>query len=80
VIQTSPWVDAAAQIYDDTGALIHNIGISDFGAINGRGFFAFDVPSHSIVAGNTYQISVEITDGAALSLSTTKPFKVIQSS
>lgn len=80
VIQTSPWVDAAAQIYNDGGALIHNIGIGDFGAINGRGFFAFDVVGHSIVAGNTYQISVEITDGAALSLSTTKPFKVIQSS
>lgn len=77
VIQTSPWVDCAAQIYDEANALIHNVGIGDFGAIGPRGFFTFDIASHSIVAGNTYQIAVEITNGAVLSVSTTKPFKVI---
>jgi hypothetical protein len=78
VIQTAPWVDAAAQIFDESNGLIHNIGISDFGAIGPRGFFTFTQTNHVLVAGNTYQISVQVTDGAALSISTTKPFKVFQ--
>lgn len=78
VVQTTPWVDAAAQIYNDAGGLIHNIGTSDFGSINGRGFFLYDLAGHALAAGNTYEISVQITDGAALSVSTTKPFKIIQ--
>lgn len=78
VIQTSPWIDAAAQIYDEANGLIHNIGISDFGAMGPRGLFQFDVNNHALVAGNTYQIAVQVTDGGILSISTTKPFKIIQ--
>lgn len=78
VIQTSPWVDAAAQIYDEANGIVHNIGIADFGAIGPRGFFTFTQTNHTLVAGNTYQIAVQVTDGASLSISTTKPFKVFQ--
>lgn len=79
VVQTSPWVDCAAQIYDSSGGgPIHNIGIADFGAISARGFFLFDIPSHALAAGNTYQIAVQVTDGALLSVSTTKPIMILQ--
>lgn len=78
VIQTSPWVDCAAQVYDEDNNLLHNIGTSDFGAIGPRGVFQFDQTGHSIQAGKTYQIAVQVTDGALLSISTTKIFKNIQ--
>jgi hypothetical protein len=80
VIQTTPWTQASAQIFDEDGLLIVNgtISIGDFGAINARGFFQHTILSHGLIAGKTYQMLVLITDGGSEQVTTTKIFKVIQ--
>lgn len=76
LVETAPWVQCMAQIFDESNAIIANIGIADFGAINSRGFFGFTLAPHGLVAGQTYQILVTISDGALDVLQTTKNFKV----
>ncbi len=78
VIQTTPFVDAVVQIFDEAGSLVVNEGIVEMGTINTRGFFVNTVSPHGLVAGTTYEAFVQITDGAVLSISTTVPFKILQ--
>lgn len=78
IVETAPWVQADAQIFDESNAILHTIGIGDFGAIGARGFFQFTQSAHSLAAGQAYQMRVTISDGATQSITTTKPFKLIQ--
>jgi hypothetical protein len=77
VLQTTPWTQCSAQIFNEAGGIVHNIGVGDFGSIDARGFFAFTQAPHSLVSGQTYQIEVTITNGAALTYQNTKLFKVV---
>jgi len=77
LLQTAPWTQCSAQIFNEAGAIIHNIAIGDFGAIGARGFFSFTQVSHVLVSGQTYEIEVTITDGALEIYQNTKLFKVV---
>lgn len=76
VVQSTPWTQAQAQIFDESNAIIATIGTGDFGAIGPRGFFTFTLQPHGLQAGQTYQVLVTITDGGPLIFSTVKPFKI----
>lgn len=76
IVETAPWTQCSAQIFDESGAIIHSIGVGNFGAINARGFFLFTQDPHSLIAGQTYQIEVTITDGALNTYQNTKLFKI----
>jgi hypothetical protein len=78
IIQTTPYVQCQAQIFDEAGAIIETIGIGDFGSINARGYFGHTLLSHGLVAGTTYQVFVRVDDGATDIVSTSKVFRVIQ--
>lgn len=77
VIQTTPYTQASAQIFDEANSIIATIGTGDFGAITARGFFQFTLSPHPLVAGATYQIQCTLTDGGANTYQSTKLFKVV---
>ena len=77
VVVAGTWTQCAAQIFDEAGAIVANIGVGDFGAITGRGFFQYTLSPHLLTAGKTYQIEVTLTDGGLLTFQNTKLFKVI---
>jgi hypothetical protein len=78
VVQTVPWDQCVAQIFDEAGAIVANIGAADFGAIGLRGFFTYSLSPHPLTSGATYQIQVAVTDtGPAVTLQTTKLLKVV---
>ena len=76
-MQTTPWVQATAQIIDEAGGIVKTIGPSDFGAIGARGFFAYTWDPHTLAYGQTYQVLITLSDGMVTTLQTTKIFKVI---
>lgn len=77
LIQTTPWDTCTAQIFDEAGAIVANIGSADFGAITARGFFQYTLTSHPLVAGATYQVEVTVEDtGTGTTFQNTKLIKV----
>jgi len=77
LVQTAPWDQCVAQIFDEGNAIVANIGAGDFGAITARGFFQFTWSPHTLVAGRTYQIQIAVTDtGGPTTIQTTKLIKV----
>lgn len=79
VVELTPWVQCSAQIFDEANGIVATFGVGDFGAIGPRGFFTVERTPHLLVAGQTYQVRIVITDGAALQIITSKVIKVIQS-
>lgn len=77
IIQTTPFTQAQAQIYDEAGGIVETIGIADFGARDVRGWFGYTLPSHGLVTRKIYHLLVQIDDGAATIVSDTKIFKTI---
>jgi hypothetical protein len=77
LVQTVPWDQCIAQIFDEGGAIVANIGAGDFGAITARGFFQFTWTPHTLASGKTYQIQVAVTDtGGPTTIQSTKLIKV----
>ena len=77
VIQTTPYTQASAQIFDEANAIIATISIGNFAAITSRGFFQYTLNPHPLVAGATYQIQITLSDGGANTYQNTKLFKVV---
>jgi hypothetical protein len=77
IIQTGTYTQCTVQILDEASGIVRTISPVEFGAINARGYWTYSWDPHTLTNGTTYQLLCTLTDGAALSLQTTKVIKVI---
>lgn len=77
LIQTTPYTQCSAQIFNEANGIVATIGVADFGAITARGFFQNTLTNHPLVAGATYQIQILMDDGVGGTYQNSKLLKIV---